>query len=78
MLDLAGISLRQNGMYEELEEDLKRVVRVNRAIDPSLRSSLFVEDIRKILREVGLLEMWTEESHQGNCLTVCAKKPEVT
>lgn len=78
VLDLAGISLRQNGMYEELEEDLKRVVRVNRAIDPSLRSSLFVEDIRKILREVGLLEMWTEESHQGNCLTVCAKKPEVT
>lgn len=76
VLDLAEKSLRQNGMYEELEEDLKRVVRVNRAFDPTLESSLFVEDIRNILREAGFLEMRTEESHQGNCLTVWAKKPE--
>jgi len=78
VLDLAEMSLRQSGIYEELEDDLKRVMRVNKAIDPVLQSSLFVEGVRNILHDAGFLEMKIEESHQGNCLTVLAKKPEET
>lgn len=78
LVDRAVTSLRQSGLYESLEEDWQRVVRVNRAIDPSSHSLLFIDDIRHILHDAGFLETRTEDSHFGNCMTVWARKPEET
>jgi ubiquinone/menaquinone biosynthesis C-methylase UbiE len=66
--------LRREGSYESLQIDWLRVMNVNRSIDPSKRSPLFIEDIQNRLSHSGFEITKVEDSHLGNCSTVTAIK----
>ncbi len=68
-------SLREKGLYEELEEHWRRITRINKKIDPAKRGMrLFVEDIAEILSENGFTIKDIRDSHYGHCATVRAEK----
>ena len=74
LLARAEDDLRGDGLYESLYTDWLRVTNVNRTIDPSKRSPMFIEDIEKRLIDSGFNIAKVENSHLGNCSTVTAFK----
>ena len=75
LLYRAEVSLKEQGLYQELHGDWQRVKRANRSIDPTVRHDrLWIEDIADILREQGFDVADPRDSHFGNCATVVATK----
>jgi ubiquinone/menaquinone biosynthesis C-methylase UbiE len=69
--------LERYGLFSVLEDDYRRVVHSNEEIDPSKRSNrLWAEDIAEWLREGGFRDVRCQDSHFGQCATVCARKPK--
>jgi len=76
LLENAEAELRQNGEFDELEADWRRVSAVNKRIDPAIRFKLPAEQIATILKNRGFVDIVREDSHLGNCQTITAKKPQ--
>jgi len=74
LLAHAEAELRQNGEFEELETDWRRVSAVNRRIDPAIRPKLPAEQIATILKNRGFVDIVQTDSHLGNCQTITARK----
>ena len=63
------------GRYDELAEDLERVVRSNQGLAPGSRSAFRIEDVFEHLSQQGFQELSFRDSHFGQCATVVARKP---
>jgi len=77
ILEYVEKSLKDAGVFAELEEDFKRVSSANNRIDPESRvshSPLRAEDIYKVLSDKGFESLTITDSHFGNCATVCGIK----
>jgi ubiquinone/menaquinone biosynthesis C-methylase UbiE len=74
LLEHAQAELKENGEFEELETDWRRVISVNRRIDPAIRPKLPAEQIATILKNRGFVDIVRTESHLGNCETISARK----
>jgi len=67
--------LRSLGLYEQLAEDLHRVVRSNHDLAPGSRSSFRIEDVFEFLGRESFKSISIQDSHLGQCATVTAQKP---
>lgn len=67
--------LRAIGRYDELAEDLRRVVESNRQLAPGSLSQFRAEDILESLNARGFHDLSFVESHFGQCATVTGRKP---
>ena len=74
LLENAERELMENGEFEELESDWRRVSAVNRRIDPAVRPNLPAEQIATILGKRGFVNIVRRDSHLGNCQTISAQK----
>ncbi|MCX7826196.1 MAG: methyltransferase domain-containing protein [Verrucomicrobiae bacterium] len=75
LLDFAENYLRQLGVLETLREDWQRVRESNQRFDPSQRSRLWAENIYERLETLGFKQLCFQDSHLGNCATICGRKP---
>lgn len=77
ILDHVQYSLKEAGVFDELESDFIRVKNINKDIDPHSRTShspLRAEDIYLYLQNEQFESLTITDSHFGNCATVCAIK----
>jgi len=71
-------SLRSQGIYEELREDIRRVHAANTSLDPAQRTDrLWAEDVEALLRTFSFENLNVQDSHLGYCATICAQKPKL-
>jgi ubiquinone/menaquinone biosynthesis C-methylase UbiE len=68
--------LKAIGRYEELAEDLKRVVKSNRTLAPGSLSSFRTESVLKSLEALGFRDLDVKDSHFGQCATITGRKPD--
>ncbi|OAI18799.1 hypothetical protein A1359_04330 [Methylomonas lenta] len=66
--------LEEKGLYDKLSSHWACVTRANKKIDPSKKSSLFIEDIEERLLIAGFEVIQMKDSHFGNCATLWAIK----
>ena len=77
LLAFADQFLKQEGLYEKVKDDWERVNSANIELDPQKRDApLRAEDIVAELESRGFEDFTIEDSHLGNCATVCARKPK--
>jgi ubiquinone/menaquinone biosynthesis C-methylase UbiE len=67
--------LRASGRYEELAEDLHRVVKSNRRLAPGSLSRFRAESVLESLTARGFHDLSFVDSHFGQCATVTGRKP---
>jgi ubiquinone/menaquinone biosynthesis C-methylase UbiE len=63
------------GRYEELKEDLNRVVTSNQQLAPGTRSNLRAEDVFNALMASGFEDLTLKDSHFGECSTITGTAP---
>ncbi len=68
--------LRRLDRYEELADDLDRVVHSNRKLAPGSRSQFRAEDVYDALVMRGFGDLSLKDSHFGQCATVTGRKPD--
>jgi ubiquinone/menaquinone biosynthesis C-methylase UbiE len=68
--------LRAIGQYDELADDLTRVINSNRQLAPGSLSRLRAEDILDLLSARGFQNLTLVDSHFGQCATITGRKPE--
>jgi SAM-dependent methyltransferase len=74
LLKCAEEELRHDGSFETLYADWARVTNINKTIDPSKRSHMFIEDIEEFLSLNNFNIRKKQDSHLGNCTTITAIK----
>jgi ubiquinone/menaquinone biosynthesis C-methylase UbiE len=67
--------LRAIGRYDELSEDLERVIKSNKELAPGSLSRLRAENILELLRARGFQGLTLVDSHFGQCATIAGQKP---
>jgi hypothetical protein len=67
--------LRAIGRYEELADDLNRVVKSNRQLAPGSRSPFRAEDVLALLAARGFHDLSFVDSHFDQCATITGQKP---
>lgn len=75
ILEACERELRNLGRYEELRDDLERVVQSNHKLAPGSRCPFRVEDAFDALALQGFSELTLKDSHFGQCATVLGTKP---
>jgi ubiquinone/menaquinone biosynthesis C-methylase UbiE len=63
------------GRYEELADDLHRVVKSNRQLAPGSRSRFRAENVLELLTARGFHDVTFVDSHFGQCATITGRKP---
>jgi ubiquinone/menaquinone biosynthesis C-methylase UbiE len=74
LLKCAEEELLHDGSFETLYADWARVMSINKTIDPSKRSHVFIEDIEEYLSLNNFKILKKQDSHLGNCTTIIAIK----
>jgi ubiquinone/menaquinone biosynthesis C-methylase UbiE len=67
--------LRAIGRYDELAEDLHRVIKSNRQLAPGSLSRFRAESVLESLTHLGFHDLSLVDSHFGQCATVTGRKP---
>ena len=67
--------LRAIARYDELAEDLQRVVKSNRQLAPGSLSRFRAESVLELLTARGFHNLYLVDSHFGQCATVTGRKP---
>lgn len=78
ILDECDRHLRAIGRYDELAEDLHRVVKSNRQLAPGSFSRFRAESVLESLTARGFYDLSLVDSHFGQCATVTGLKPART
>ncbi len=68
--------LRHLGLFDDLSDDLRRVIRSNHDLAPGSQSSLRIEDVFDFLSMHNFQGLSIKESHLGQCATVIGQKPQ--
>jgi ubiquinone/menaquinone biosynthesis C-methylase UbiE len=75
ILEQCDRHLRAIGRYDELAEDLHRVVRSNHQLAPGSLSRFRAESVLETLAAHGFHRLSMVDSHFGQCATVTGRKP---